>query len=101
MIDYEKARKHAEFSRIPEHVLAGVYAFVEHRSQPGHFLTCVLTNDLFGAVGRADSESGATLRELVGFIHAEVPTLCYGTNAKVREWLFPQPKPCSEVPLEG
>jgi len=80
MMTLQEARQHAEFSRIPEHVLAGVYSFVEHR---------------------ADKESCATLRELVCFIHMEVPTLCYGNNAKVREWLFPQPKPCAEVPVES
>jgi len=92
MIAYEQARQHSEYCRIPEHVLASVYGFVEHRQAPGHFLTCVLTNDLFGAVGRADKESGAALRELVVFLHMEVRSDAFGSPQKVREWLYPTPE---------
>jgi hypothetical protein len=92
MITYEQARKHGEYSRIPEHILQSLYAYVEHRQAPGHFLTCVLTNDLFGAIGRADKEAVAALRELVVFIHMEVRSDCHGSPAKVGQWLFPKPE---------
>lgn len=101
MIPYEEARKHPEFSRIPEHVLAGVYSFVEHRTEPGHFLSAVLCDNLFEAVGRADKESGAALRELVCFIHCEVPTMCYGNTIKVRGWLFPPKCTCDCLPCQS
>lgn len=87
MITYEQARQHAEYSRIPEHILQGVYGYVEHRQAPGHFLQAVLANDLFESIGRADKDCAATLRELVVFIHMEVRTDCYGDRQKLSAWL--------------
>lgn len=92
MISYDQARAHSEYCRIPEQVLLGLYAYVEHRQAPGHFLQAVLSNDLFEAIGRADKEAVAALRELVVFIHMEVRSDCHGSRQKVGAWLFP-PKP--------
>jgi len=100
MITFDEAIKHEQYREIPVRVLAGIYAYVEHRSQPGHFLTAVLRHDLFESVSRADKESLAALHPLVIFIHMEVPSRCHGDKAKVHEWLSPQPYPCAEVPLE-
>jgi len=91
MKTYQEARKHSEYSRIPEHILADLYAYVEHRQSVGHFLSAVLCGNLFEAVGRADKESCAVLREIVMFIHNEMRSDCYGNPAKVREWLHPTP----------
>jgi hypothetical protein len=87
VITYEQARQHPEYSRIPEHILHGVYAYVDQHQATGHFLACVLSNDLFGAVARADKEAGAALRELVVFITNEVPLNCYGSADKIKQWL--------------
>lgn len=92
MISIEEARQHPEFKRIPAHILGSIYAYVEHRQTPGSFLRCVLTNDLFGAIGRADKESAATLKDIVVFINSHVRSDCYGRPEKVKEWLFPLKK---------
>ena len=42
---------------IPEHTKGALDRYVDHGLEPGGFLTAVLTNDLFGAVARADSEN--------------------------------------------
>jgi hypothetical protein len=91
MMTFEKARHHAEFSRIPEHILRGLYGYVEHRQATGHFLNAVLTNNLFDAISRADKEALAALREIVVFVHMEVRSDAYGSSQKVQEWLFPKP----------
>lgn len=91
MISHPEALKHEEYSRIPTAVLASVYGYVDRKEAPGHFLTAVLSNDLFTAVSRADKESFAALRELVTFIHMEVPTACHGSAEAVANWLFPKP----------
>lgn len=91
MITYEHARKHAEFRLIPEHILRGLYGYVEHRQATGHFLNAVLTNNLFDAISRADKEALAALREIVVFVHMEVRSDAYGSSQKVQEWLFPKP----------
>lgn len=90
MITYEQARQHSEYSRIPEHILTSLYGYVEHRQAPGHFLQAVLANDLFEAIGRADKEAVAALRELVVFIHMEVRSDCHGSRQKITAWLFPK-----------
>lgn len=92
MITFEKARQHVEYKRIPEHVLADLYAYVEHHQYTGHFLAAVLSHDLFEAVARSDKESGAALRELVVFIHMEVRSDCHGNPAAVRNWLRTRPE---------
>lgn len=76
-ISKAEAKKHVQYRLIPEHILDGVYNFVEEGYAPGHFLSAVFSNDLEGAVGRADKEALACLAELVIFIHNRVPTVCY------------------------
>lgn len=90
MMTFEKARQHAEFSRIPEHILYDLYDYIKHRQATGHFLNAVLTNNLFEAIGRADKEALAALREIVVFVHMEVRADAYGSADKVQNWLFPQ-----------
>lgn len=100
MITYEQARQHSEYTRIRADILQSVYAYVEHRQAPGHFLQAVLSNDLFEAIGRADKEAVTALRELVVFIHSEVRSDCYGSREKVKQWLFPKPKLCPRCGAE-
>ncbi len=54
--------------------------------QPGGFVTAVLANDLFGAIGRADLHGAKNLIRLVSFIYNELPSSCYGTEDKVSQW---------------
>lgn len=91
MMTFEKARQHAEYSRIPEQILRSIYGYVEYRQATGHFLNAVLTNNLYDAIARADKESLAALREIVTFVHMEVRSDCYGSKEKVQDWLFPKP----------
>ena len=87
MMTLDEVRKHATYGHIPAGVLESVYGYVDHHQQPGHFLTAVFSNDLFGAVGRADKEAAATLVLLVSFIYNHVPCICYGDSAKISAWL--------------
>ncbi len=87
LISYEKARQHADYRQIPQRVLLSLYAYVNNRQQTGGFLTAVLSNNLFTAIGKADSESLAAIREIVVFIHMEVPSPCYGSEQAVTAWI--------------
>lgn len=40
-----------------EQIKESLRLYIEHRIQPGGFLTSVLSNDLFDAVARADYEN--------------------------------------------
>ena len=72
---------------IPEHTLAALDRYVNHRLQPGGFLTAVLSNDLFSAVGRADSQNKLVLAEICQYIYNEVPGNAWGSYDAVRKYL--------------
>lgn len=54
--------------------------------QPGGFLTAVLANDLFMAVGRADHWNQDNLTRIVKEIQYKVPPQAYGSYAAVEDW---------------
>lgn len=74
---YEDIQEYAE----------SVKRYVEHRVPPGGFLEAVLSNDLFGAVGRADHRSMEQLGDIVRFIYNRVPNGVFGTQDKVNRHL--------------
>jgi hypothetical protein len=72
-----------EYEIIPQLTREGIMRYVEHGRQPGGFLTSVLCNDLFGAVGKADRENLAALPVIVRWFANNCPAL-YGA-ANMRE----------------
>ena len=62
-------------------------AYVQHRYQPGGFLTAVLSNDLFEAFGRGDAAAIVNLPHIVSYIYNELPSGCHGSPERVRAWL--------------
>ena len=74
---------------IPKHTKAALDRYVEHKMLPGGFLMAVLSNDLFGAVGRADSENLAALVDIVQYIYNELPANCWGDRDTVYKFVEP------------
>ena len=72
---------------IPELTLDALDRYVNHRLQPGGFLTAVLSNDLFGAVGKADSYNKLALTDICQYIYNEVPSNAWGSYEVVRNYL--------------
>lgn len=72
---------------IPQYTKESLDRYVNHRIQPGGFLTAVLSNDLFGAVARADRENKLALSEICQYIYNEVPGDAWGSHDAVREYL--------------
>jgi len=74
---------------LPEHMHQPIVRYVLHHLRPGHFLSAVLSNDLVGAVGRADDANVAVLKGWVQFLYncEEVPGDCWGSPRHVDEWL--------------
>jgi hypothetical protein len=75
---------------IPQATLDSLDRYVNHKLMPGSFLTAVLSNDLFGAVGRADSENLAALPDLVKYIYNNVPSAAWGNRDTV--WRYVEDK---------
>jgi len=74
------------YAKLPEELQAGMQRYVEEGIPTGHFLGAVLSNDLYGAVSRADSTNIKLIPEIVRWIYNEVPIGCWGSVSRVREW---------------
>jgi hypothetical protein len=76
--------------RIPEHLHAGLYAYLVDHVRPGAFLCAVLANNLEQAVLRADHASELALPDLVRFIVFECSSQVYGSMSMVDAWCADQ-----------
>ncbi len=72
---------------IPAHTKAALDRYVNHKILPGGFLMKVLSNDLFGAVGQADSENAAALPEIVKYIYNQLPANAWGSQELVYKFV--------------
>lgn len=61
--------------------------YVEHGRECGGFLTCVLENDLMGAMGRADDTSRLNLHAICQYVYNDVPFNVHGSPERVRAHL--------------
>ena len=60
--------------------------YLMHGFMPGGFLTSVLANDLYLAVGRADHWNKDRLPEIVNEVLFRMPSGSYGSYAAVNDW---------------
>ena len=60
--------------------------YLMHGFEPGGFLTSVLANDLYLAVGRADHWNKKRLPEIVDAVTYCVPDLAWGSYQRVKDW---------------
>ena len=72
---------------LPDYTRDSLIRYVEHRIAPGGFLCAVLSNDLFGALGKADESNSAAIVEICRFIYNELPNGCWGSEERVNSWL--------------
>ena len=72
---------------IPEHTKDALERYLEDRYLPGGFLTAVLSNDLFGAIGRADAENAVALPYICQFIYNRFPAGSWGSEKIVFAFL--------------
>lgn len=72
---------------IPEYMKEALDRYVNQKIMPGSFLQAVLCNDLFGAMGRADSNNRAALYSIVQYIYNELPSNSWGSAKIVKEFL--------------
>lgn len=72
---------------IPQNTQGALLRYLEHRIDPGGFLTSVLVNDLFSAIARADPDNQRALPEICKFVYNEIPQIAWGSYANVAAWL--------------
>jgi hypothetical protein len=61
--------------------------FKNHHIRPGSFTYAVLTNDLYGAVTKADWINKNILPEIVQYVLQELPPESYGSVKAVEAWI--------------
>lgn len=74
-------------THIDDRFLVSLERYVTHGVQPGDFLSSVLANDLFAAIGHADLGGLASLIGLVRFIWNHLPAGCWGSWRAVNLWV--------------
>lgn len=72
---------------IPEHTAAALRRYIYDRIPPGDFLLAVLSNDLLGAVSRADDLNRGKLVDIISYLYNEAPRFCWGSPQAVESWL--------------
>jgi len=72
---------------LPEHIRGGVKRYVEEGIEPGGFLRAVISNDLSGAFGKADSINSANLENIIKWFYNYAPSQCWGSPEKMVKWM--------------
>ena len=70
-----------------DYMKPGIRDYIEDGCPTGGFLYALLTNDLRGAVARADENNMRVLVEWVHWLYNEAPSLCWGSPDRVTEWM--------------
>lgn len=78
---------HVDYSALPAHMRDGAEDYVERGYEPGDFLCAVLSNDLAGAFGHADTINRGFLDAWVTWLYNEAPSRCWGSEKKVAAWI--------------
>jgi hypothetical protein len=81
-----KVINYFDYSLIPEHMMSNIQGYLEGIEYLGGFLFAVFSNDLFGAVQRADNENLALLPVYVKFIYNKCPIGSHGSAEIVKAW---------------
>ncbi len=72
---------------VPEHDHDGLILYIVRGVQTGGFLEAVLSNDLRGAVERADTVNARCLCEIVRWLYNRAPAKCWGSHDAVTRWI--------------
>ena len=75
---------------LPIYMAEAVFRYLEHRIPPGGFLSAVISNDLCGAIARADDNNRDALYRWVGMVYNEFPDGAWGTPEKLKAWVNPE-----------
>lgn len=75
------------YERLPPHLRDEMKRYIDIGQPTGGFLQAALENNLTESYARADEMSWRNIRSIIGFLYNEAPTLCYGSAAKVADWI--------------
>lgn len=75
------------YEEIPEHMREAMLAYVHMGRLTGDFLRAVVSNDLIGAVGRANRQNLPLIPLYVYWFYNRAPAGCVGSPDIVRAWI--------------
>jgi len=89
LLDVMRAEHDAIFNadHAPDTIKESLKLYVDHGTPTSDFLYACLTNDLFGAVKRADAQHGNKLCAIVSYIYNRIPAQAQGSREKVERWM--------------
>lgn len=76
----------SNYPTIPGRTQVALVDYIERGILPGGFLCAVLANDLYTAIGQADSENLVALPKIVEFLWNDVSAAAIGNYENVRNW---------------
>lgn len=77
-----------EYTKIPQHMQDALVRYVEQGIKPGHFLSAVICNDLFEAVGHADATNLPILPVYVRWFYNIAPGSCWHSVGHMNDWML-------------
>lgn len=80
----------SDYSSIPDYTMKAIKEYANNRVPPGGFLTAILSNNLSESFGRADHNNLQAIHAIVSYCIWEIPSTCWGSSDKVRQWLKPE-----------
>lgn len=89
-IKEEKALKefiaNINYEKCPEYLREGLFRYLNYGIRPGSFLEAILKNDAETAILHASKDSLLSIKDLILFLHNEVPSMVYGSPEKYEAW---------------
>lgn len=73
---------------IPAHMHDPIARYVASGElEPDDFLEAILENNLREAFSRADDDNIGNVGAFLGFFHNYAPSVCWGSPARVKDWI--------------
>jgi hypothetical protein len=73
---------------IPPHTREAIENYLLRGYEPGSFVSGLLANDMFRAVGSMDHVNEKQLKHIVTWVLNVLPPASFGSWDRVREWLY-------------
>ena len=77
----------ASWLLIPEHCRKSLQDYILYGAPVGDFLSAVLSNDLRGAIARADDDNLPRLKDYITFLYQFAPAACWGSAKNHADWI--------------
>ena len=72
---------------VPIHTASSLEKYILYGTQVGGFLYAYLSNDLAGALGRADHKNLKAFVNIGKFLYNYAPSGCWGEQEYVEKWI--------------